>query len=318
MGKAVMFEQLVEVGPGEREKKIKEGRDGMLNRTVTGWNHWLACQTDHVLSIWRPRHPPLWASGGSERHVCVRQFSCYVTCKYHKAFLSERVRGLKWNKVLNSTRGSKRACLCCYVHAPGPDYFMVFPKYTVPSVKWGLKGAVLSPVCVSQDSKVLLWAPFATCWACSLASQRSSGKSHFTVSKWRGDSAWHLREWMTLLQCPLVTGLTGIAQGLCCRGLGRMYGLMGEPWTAIFLSDFLANCPSCFSQLDSSLPYSCSVRKVRRSFGHRCDSITQNEPWLTVGSCFAGWPASSYGASKLSTDPRGEQWHRWPLNKTLQ
>lgn len=36
MGKAVMFEQLVEVGPGEREKKIKEGRDGMLNRTVTG------------------------------------------------------------------------------------------------------------------------------------------------------------------------------------------------------------------------------------------------------------------------------------------
>lgn len=34
-----MFEQLGEVGPGEREKKRKEGRDGMLDRSVTGRNH---------------------------------------------------------------------------------------------------------------------------------------------------------------------------------------------------------------------------------------------------------------------------------------
>lgn len=50
-------------------------------------------------------------------------------------------------------------------HAPGSDYFMVSPKYTTPSVKWGLKGAVVSLDCVVPDSKVLLCGgiPFGTC-----------------------------------------------------------------------------------------------------------------------------------------------------------
>ncbi len=34
-----MFEQLVEVDPGERGKKRREERVGMLDRSVTGCNH---------------------------------------------------------------------------------------------------------------------------------------------------------------------------------------------------------------------------------------------------------------------------------------
>lgn len=37
--KHVMFEQLVEVGPGEMEKKREERRGGMLDRSVTASNH---------------------------------------------------------------------------------------------------------------------------------------------------------------------------------------------------------------------------------------------------------------------------------------
>lgn len=37
--KHVMFEQLVEVGPGEREKKREEGRGSTLDRSVKVSNH---------------------------------------------------------------------------------------------------------------------------------------------------------------------------------------------------------------------------------------------------------------------------------------
>lgn len=131
-----MFEQLEEVGPGEREKKRKEGRDGMLDRSVTGCNHRLLISLSN-----RPGFVHLKANAPS-------------------------TVGVVWNKkVLNSNRASKQACLCCCTHASGPDYFMVSAKYTVPSVKWRLKGAVVSPACVFLGSKVLLCggAPFATC-----------------------------------------------------------------------------------------------------------------------------------------------------------
>ena len=59
---------------------------------------------------------------------------------------------------------NKRVCAAMYT-CPGSDYFMVSPKYTVPSVKWRFKGAGVSPAGVFPDSKVLLCggAPFATC-----------------------------------------------------------------------------------------------------------------------------------------------------------
>lgn len=64
-GEAVMFEQLVEVGP-RREGKEEEGRDGMLDRSVTGCNYRLliGLSTDQVLSIWKQTHPRLWVSRG--------------------------------------------------------------------------------------------------------------------------------------------------------------------------------------------------------------------------------------------------------------
>ena len=64
-GEAVMFEQLVEVGP-RQEGKEEEGRDGMLDRSVTGCNYRLliGLSTDQVLSIWKQTHPQLWVSRG--------------------------------------------------------------------------------------------------------------------------------------------------------------------------------------------------------------------------------------------------------------
>lgn len=73
-----------------------------------------------------------------------------------------------------------------------------------------------------------------------------------------------------------MTRLTGIAQGMGCRGDRQAAWTNGSAPGGIFI-EVLSVCPSCSSQLDSSVPHSISVREVRRSHGHQCDSVTQNE-----------------------------------------
>lgn len=120
----------------------------MHDRSVTGCSHRL---------LIRPGFVHLEANTPSTEGVRVVREACFcqqlsrcVTCKYHKAFLSETK---KFSQQQQSTQASVFVRQC--THAPGPDYFMVSPKYTVPSVKWGFKGAVVSLACVFPDSKVL-------------------------------------------------------------------------------------------------------------------------------------------------------------------
>lgn len=109
--KHVMFEQLVEVGPGEMEKKREERRGGMLDRSVTASNHWLLIglvkQTGFCSS--GGKHTLHFECPEGQRDVCVSD-RC-VTCKYHKARPHEEQKK-KFNRAL------KQACLCCSVHTP--------------------------------------------------------------------------------------------------------------------------------------------------------------------------------------------------------
>lgn len=62
----------------------------------------------------------------------------------------------------------------------------------------------------------------------------------------------------------------------------------------------------------SGIPLCPTATLSGRSGGHEVASVIRLRRMNCYELCrafFAGWPASSHGASKLSTDPRGKQRH---------
>lgn len=251
----VVFEQLA-----ERDKKRKEERGSMLDRSETGDDHWLQISlSSRFLSIWKP----LCGCPEGKGRTCVSNSpQVSMACKYHN-FQSKECEATTHIKKFSKATEHPSTIVCAALYmSPQPS-----PKFTVTSIKWQLKGTVVNSACVFQTLKCFCAEGHHLVHAETAVWHLSAAPEKATLQLASGDSAWLLREWKVFLQVPLSD--VPVLKECMASSWTQLHELLSQ---TIKLTAFLSLFhPAHFSWV----PLCLIAAKSRRSGGHVVTAVIQ-------------------------------------------